>query len=648
MRKGLLPLLIVIAALLIISRLFYLQIVDEKYKLQAENNAIKIKYEYPERGYIYDRNGELMVSNQPSYDIMVVPREMKDLDTLAFCEALSVSKEFFESQLQKAISYSPLLPSPFLTQLNKREFATFQEQMRRFKGFYIQKRYLRDYQTKHGANVFGDIAQVNQGEIDRNPYYKSGDLIGKNGVEKAYEEVLKGTKGIKRIQRDKHNRELGSYKDGMYDTLAVRGKDITLTIDMALQEYGESLMINKRGGIVAIDPKTGEILTLVNAPNYNPAILIGRERSKNFTKLLQDSISKPLIDRSLQAQYVPGSTFKIITALIGLQEGVVDEHTAFACNKGFSYGRGRFMKCHDSGHFALHDGMRSSCNTYFAQTYRKTIDKYKTGKEGMDVWSNHAKSFGLGNYLGYDLPSGQKGLIPNGDYYDKVYKNGRWGGTTTISNAIGQGEILTTPIQLATMMCAVANRGYYYTPHIIKAIEGEQIDKKFVTKHQTTIDPKHFEPVIEGLHAVYTGGTARSLQIPDINICGKTGTAENKIKINGKSTQLTDHSIFLAFAPKEDPQIVIAVFVENGYWGARYAGPIASLMIEKYLKGEITRKDLEERMYTYTLEHEYDKPYSGKPFLINQNGMIKKADYDRAKKFPKKDPEDEIKIINEE
>lgn len=638
MRKTLFPFLIIIASLLIIARLFYLQLIDESYKLQAENNAIKIKYEYPERGYVYDRNGKLVVANQPSYDIMVVPREVKDLDTLAFCEALDITPEYLKSQVQKAVAYSPWLPSPFLTQLNKKEFATFQEQMRRFKGFYIQKRYLRDYQTTSGANVFGDIAQVNQRDIDSDFYYKSGDLIGKNGVEKSYEEVLRGTKGIKRIQRDKLNRELGSYKEGIYDTLAIRGKDIILTLDIDLQEYGESLMVNKRGGIVALDPKTGEILALISAPNFDPSILIGRERSKNFTELYYDTINRPLFDRGLMGEYVPGSTFKIVTALVGLQEGVIDTRMTFACNHGFSYGN-RFMKCHDSGNINLHNGIRSSCNTFFAQTYRKTIDKYKTGKEGMDVWSDHIKSFGLGDYLGYDLPTGRKGRIPDGDFYNKWYPN-RWGGTTTISNAIGQGEIATTPIQLATMMSAVANRGHYYTPHIIKSIEGEEIDKKFVTRKQTTIDPKHFEPVIEGLHAVYTGGTARSLQIPDIDICGKTGTAENKTKINGKSTQLTDHSIFLAFAPKDDPKIVIAVFVENGYWGARYAGPIASLMIEKYLKGEITRTDLEERMYSETLEHEYDKPHSGKPFLINQNYTVKKVDYDRTKKQPSKEPEE--------
>ncbi|HUH51777.1 MAG TPA: penicillin-binding protein 2 [Flavobacterium sp.] len=619
MKKGLLPLLIICASLILVARLFQLQIVDEKYKLQAENNAVKIKYEFPERGYIYDRNGKLMVANQPSYDIMVVPREVRGLDTLAFCEALNITREYFDTQLEKAIKYSPWLPSPLLTQLNKREFATFQEQIRRFNGFYIQKRYLREYQTTSAANVFGDIAQVNQVDLDNNNYYRSGDLKGKNAVELAYEDVLRGTKGIKRVQRDKLNRELGPYKDGIYDTLAIRGKDITLTIDMILQEYGESLMVNKRGGIVALDPNTGEILALVSAPSYDPSSLVGRERSKNYTKLLRDTLAKPLFDRGLLAEYVPGSTFKIVTALVGLQEEVVDQKSTFTCNHGFTYGGGRRMKCHDSGNFALHDAIRSSCNTYFANVYRKTIDKYKTGKEGMDVWSNHVKSFGLGEYLGYDLPTGRKGRIPDGDYYDKWYPRGRWGGTTTISNAIGQGEIATTPIQLATMMCAVANRGHYFTPHIIKEIEGEKIDKKFVTRHQTTVHPKYFEPVIEGLHAVYTSGTASRLQIPGINICGKTGTAENFTKINGVRTQLTDHSIFLAFAPMEDPKIVIAVFVENGYWGARFAGPIASLMIEKYLNREITRKDLEKTMYEKGLQREYDKVNSGKPFRINES-----------------------------
>jgi len=632
MKKTLFPFIIIITSLIIIIRLFYLQIIDQDYRLKAENNAIKIKYQYPERGYIYDRNRVLMVANQPSYDIMVVPREIKKLDTIAFCKALGISKEYFNTQVSKAIAYSPWLPSPFMTQLNKREFSFFQEQMRRFKGFYIQKRYLRDYQTKSAANVFGDIAQVNQNEIETDLYYKTGDLIGKNGVEKAYEHILRGTKGIKRIQVDKHNREITPYRNGIYDTLAVRGKDITLTIDLALQEYGESLMINKRGGIVAIEPKTGEILALVSAPNFDPAILVGRERSKNYTALLKDTIAKPLFDRGLLAEYVPGSTFKIMTALVGLQEQVITPTTTFRCNFGFSFGKGHFMKCHDYGDMNLLKAIPKSCNTYFASTYQKTIDKYNSGKQGMDVWSNHIKSFGLGNFLGYDLPTGRKGRIPDGDYYNKWYQNHRWSGATTISNAIGQGEIATTPIQLANMMCAVANHGYFYTPHIIKSIEEQNIDKKFITRRQTTIDSTYFDLIIDGLHKVYKEGTARGLQIPNIDICGKTGTAENKIKIDGKAVQLTDHSIFVAFAPKDNPKIAIAVFVENGYWGARYAGPIASLMIEKYLKRTITRKDLENRMYTETLEHEYEKPYLGKSFQINHNYIVKKVDYDRERK----------------
>lgn len=502
MRKFLLPFLIVVAAILLIIRLLYLQLIDESYKLKAENNAIKIKYEFPERGYMYDRNGKLLVANQPSYDIMVVPREIKDLDTVALCEALDITKEYFEEQLEKAIHYSRWLPSPLLTQLNKKEFASFQEQMRRFNGFYIQKRFLRDYQTQSAANVFGDIAQVNQNDIDKDPYYKSGDLKGKNGAELAYENILRGTKGVKYLQVDKLNRELGPYKDGIYDTLAIRGKDVTLTIDIALQEYGESLMVNKRGGIVALDPKTGEILALVSAPSYDPALLIGRERSKNYNMLLRDTIDKPLFDRGLLAQYVPGSTFKIVTALIGLQEGAVDAQSSFVCRHGFSYGN-RFMKCHDSGNISLHEGMRSSCNTYFANVFMKTINKFNTAKEGVDVFSRHAKSMGLGDFLGYDLPTGKRGRIPDGDYYSRRY-NFKWGPTTIISNSIGQGEVETTPIQLATMMSVVANKGHYFTPHIIKKIEEEEVDKRFVTQNQSTIDTKHFDAVIEGLHAVYT------------------------------------------------------------------------------------------------------------------------------------------------
>lgn len=611
MRKALLPAMVILTAVLLLARLFYLQVIDDSLKLKSDNNAIKIQYDYPERGYIYDRNGKLLVANQPSYDIMVIPRELKNIDTLEFCRLLNVTKEDYIKKIVKAKIYSPRLPSVFLPQLNKSEYAAFQEKIRKFPGFYIQKRSLRDYQVSFGANIFGFITQVNEGIIKKNEYYNSGDLIGKQGVEESYEKALRGVKGVKYIQKDKFNRDIGSYKDGKFDTIAVQGEDIHLTIDLELQKYGEELMINKRGGIVAIEPSTGEILALVTAPSYDPSILVGRERSRNYTKLYHDSIANPLYDRSLLAEYPPGSPFKILTALIALQENVIDEETSFLCRHGFSYARGRFMKCHDSGVSKLHNGIYNSCNTYFASVYMKTINKFAKPSAGVDVWSDHLKSFGLGQFMGYDLPTGKKGNVPTSKLYNKIYPNGGWRSTAIVSNAIGQGEVLMTPIQLANMMAAVANRGYYYTPHIIKKIESETIDERYTTKNVTTIDKKHFEPVINGLFDVYNLGTARSLQVEGIEICGKTGTAENFTRINGKRVQLQDHSIFVAFAPKDNPKIAIAVFVENGYWGARWAGPIVSLMIEKYLTGKITRTDLEKRMLEGSLQGEYAK-YTGK------------------------------------
>ena len=492
MRNILLPALVIISASLLLIRIFFLQIIDDSFKLKSENNAIKIKYDYPERGYIYDRNGVLLVANQPSYDIMVIPRDIKNLDTMQFCTLLDVTKEEFIKRVNKAKVYSPMLPSVFLPQLNKLEYAAFQEKIRKFEGFYIQKRSLRDYQEDFGSNIFGFITQVNEKIIEKNPYYVGGDLIGKQGVEESYETQLRGQKGVKYILKDKFNREIGSYKEGKYDTISKQGEDLTLTIDAELQKYGEELMINKWGGIVAIEPKTGEILALVTAPSYNPGILVGRQRSKNYTFLYRDSIAKPLYDRGLLAEYPPGSPFKILTALVGLQEGVIDTETSFVCHHGFSYARGRFMKCHDSGISKLHNGIYNSCNTYFANVFMKTINKFQKPAEGVDVWAKHIKSFGLGEFMGTDLPTGKSGAIPTSKTYKKLYPNGGWRSTAIVSNAIGQGEILMTPIQLANMMATVANRGYYFTPHIIKRIEGEIIDKNFTTKHMTTIDRKHF------------------------------------------------------------------------------------------------------------------------------------------------------------
>ena len=607
MRKVLLPSLIIIATALLVIRLFYLQVINDSFKLKSDNNAIKIKYDYPERGYIYDRKGKLLVANQPSYDIMVIPREIKNLDTLEFCELLDVTKEDFIKKIAKAKVYSPRLPSVFLAQLNKKEFAAFQEKIRKYEGFYIQKRSLRDYQVNFGANVFGFITQVNDKLIAKNPYYNSGDLIGRQGVEESYEEILRGIKGVKYYQKDKYNREIGSFKEGKYDTVAVQGKDINLTIDLELQKYGEELMINKRGGIVAIEPKTGEILALVTAPSYDPSILVGRQRSKNYTLLYHDSIAKPLYDRGLLAEYPPGSPFKILTGLVGLQEKVINEQTTFMCHHGFSYARGRFMKCHGFGPHQLHNGIYNSCNTYFGNAYMRTINKYVSAPYAVDVWSKHVKSFGLGQFMGYDLPTGRKGKVPDSKTYKKMYPDWRWDSKTIVSNAIGQGEVLMTPIQLANMMSAVANEGYYYTPHIIKRIKGEKIDAKFTTKHVTSIDKKYFKPMISGLFDVYNLGTAHGLNVEGIDICGKTGTAENFAKIGGVRTKLEDHSIFVAFAPKDNPKIAIAILVENGGYGSTIAGPIASLMIEKYLRNKITRTDLEKRILERSLQDRYAK-----------------------------------------
>lgn len=617
MRKVLLPTIIIVTALLILARLFYLQIIDESLKLKSDNNAIKIIYEYPERGYIYDRNGTLIVANQPSYDILVTPKDVKNIDTLELCRLLRITKADFIRIVEKARVYSPRLPSVFLPQLNKREYAAFQEKQRKFQGFEIVKRSLRDYQTKAGSNIFGFITQVNDKIIKENSYYRSGDLIGKQGVEQEYENILRGIKGVKYRQRDKFNKDIGSYKEGKFDTIAVQGEDIKLTIDIKLQEYGEELMQNKRGGIVAIEPKTGEILALVTAPSYDPSILVGRDRSRNYTQLYNDSIAKPLFDRALLGEFPPGSPFKILTGLVALEEGVINEQSTFMCRHGFSYGRGRFMRCHGNGPYQLYNGIAQSCNTYFANAFMLSINKYKNPSQAIDIWSSHIKSFGLGEFMGYDLPTGKRGLVPTSKTYKRIYPNGGWRSTTIISNAIGQGEVLMTPIQLANMMAAVANEGTYFTPHIVKEIKDHRIQDKFLKKHKTTINPMHFKPVIEGLHAVYNEGTAKSLKIDGIEICGKTGTAENFAKINGKRTQLTDHSIFVAFAPKDNPKIAIAVLVENGYFGARNAGPIASLMIEKYLKGTITRKDLETKIYTNDLQKEYAKYVSGQPFGIN-------------------------------
>ncbi len=619
MRKILLSSVIIIIAITFLGRLSYLQIFSFSTEQLMEDPAIKAIYDYPERGYIYDRNGKLLVGNDPAYDVMVIPREVKPLDTLEFCDLLGIGKEQLIDKLHKAKVYSPRLPSVLVPQLSKQDYAKLQEKMRKYKGFYIQKRSLRYYDTPSAANVLGYISEVNEGDLAVNKYYVQGELKGRTGVERYYEDLLRGRKGVQYIQKDRFNRDIGPYKNGTLDTLPEQGKQISITIDKTLQEYGELLMNGKRGGIVALEPSSGEILTMISGPTYDPALLVGRERSKNYTALYYDTIANPTWDRSIHAQQPPGSPFKTLNALIALQEGALSESTTIQCYNGFYVGKKK-RGCHCGGGMRdMNKGIYQSCNAYFAGTFRKIFEKFETTDEAMDVWEKHMRSFGLGDYLGYDLPFGQKGRIPDKEFYDKWYGDNRWSSSTIISNSIGQGEILATPVQLANMTAAIANRGHYFTPHILKKIDGQEItEPKFTEAKHTTIDPKHFDVVVQGMADVYTKGTAARLQVPGIEIAGKTGTAENFTKINGVRTQLTDHSVFVAFAPVDNPKIAIAVYIENGYFGSRYAGHIASLMIEKYLKGEISRTDLEKRMLEKTLEDEYAKPYSGEEFKINE------------------------------
>ena len=625
MRNALLYLLVLITALFFIGRLFYLQIIEDKFKHQSESNAYKRERLFPERGHIYDRNNKLLVANQPSYDLMVIPRKVKPFDTLTLCDLLDIDKQKLIKQLKKARRYSPRLPSPVVAQMSKIEYASLQEKIRKFTGFYVQKRSVRDYQTSIGANVLGYIAEVSQRDLKKNPYYQSGDLFGKAGVESYYEKILRGKKGVEYVQKDKFNRNIGSYKKGKLDTLPENGKDLTVTIDAVLQQYGEKLMVNKRGGIIAIEPSSGEILSLVTAPSYDPSLLVGRKRSKNYTQLYYDSIAKPLYDRSLQGAYPPGSPFKLLNALIGLEEGVIDEKTRITCNHGLNYGARKPFGCHCpyGTRNDLNRAIFESCNAYFGKTYLNILNKYPNSTIGVQKWSEHAKSFGLGNFLNNDLSVGTKGRIPDSIYYNREFGKNGLRSTYIISNSIGQGQVETTPIQLANMTAAIANRGFYYTPHIVKNIKADSLPKKFTTKRITTISPKYFDPVIEGMLDVYESGTARGAKIEGIDICGKTGTSEVYGKIDGVRTQLDDHSIFVAFAPKDNPKIAIAVFVEHGFWGGRWAAPIASLMIEKYLKGTISRKDLEVKMLNGSLQHVYDSYISGEPFEINRKRPIK-------------------------
>ena len=618
-KEYLLAIFIISISLIYLFQLFNLQIFNDDYQLLSESNAIYKKTIYPERGLIYDRNNKLMVANQPSYDLMLIPENLKAFDTLEICSILKIDSNLLLKKINEAKSFSTKLPSIILRQITKEQNALFQEKIWKYPGFFIQKKSLRDYKISIASNLLGYISEVNENEINDQSYYNIGELIGRQGIEKSYEKILRGKKGIKYFQKDRFNRIIGPYKNGIYDTDIEIPKNITLTIDSELQSYGEKLMQNKRGGIVAIEPDSGEVLALITAPSYDSNLLIGRDRSKNFKTLLNDTINKPLFDRGLQAEYSPGSPFKTLNALIGLQENIINNNTKFKCDEGHYYAPGAFMACHNKKgtYNNLLSAIYNSCNTFFAKTYKNIIDSKESPFEGINMWNSHLKSFGLGDYLGYDLNIGRPGFIPDGNYYNFWYPQKNWGSVTTISNSIGQGEILTTPIQMANFTSAIANRGYYIKPHFVK-IKSKKIHDSLYPKKMTSIDPKFFEPVIEGMHKVIEEGTGKIAKIPGLEVCGKTGTAENFIKLNGIKTQLTDHSIFIAFAPKKNPKIALAVFVENGYWGSRWAAPIASLMIEKYMFSTTKRKWLENRMFNGSLEFEYQKPLSNKPFKINE------------------------------
>ena len=614
-KSFLLYFLITIVGIVFIGRLFQLQIIKGESYDPLNNAAVKTIFDYPERGYIYDRNGVLLVANQLSYDVMIQPNKVKDIDTLEFCKLLKIDIEDFIKRYNKASKYASYLPSVFLKQLAKEDFAFLQEKLHKYDGFFIQKRVIRKYPINAAANVLGYIGEVNEQLAKKNTYYQAGELIGKDGIEKQYEIFLRGIKGKKLFNRNNLNIITGSFKNGEQDTLAYRGKDLTLTLDIKLQQYAQKLMIGKRGGIVALEPSTGEILALVTAPSYDPNMLVGRKRSKNSSILMDPkSLEKPTYDRGLKASYPPGSPFKIMNALIGLQEGVISEQTSFYCYNGYRYGnrKNEFMGCHCDifgRPIQLKTAISKSCNSYFANTYKRIVEKNNKPSLGLDNWSAHVKSFGLGNYLGYDLPQGSPGLIPAGKYYDQMYRYS-WNASTNISNAIGQGEVQTTPIQLANFTAAIANKGYFFTPHILKNIDKRPIENaSFTDKKQTTIDKKHFSPVVDAMYEVFKTGTGKWSQVKGIEICGKTGTSENYTVVNGKRIKLEDHSILVAFAPKDNPKIAIAIFVENGGYGSRIAAPITSLMIEKYLNGEISEATMhrETSMLNISLQEEYNK-----------------------------------------
>jgi len=577
---------IILVGLLFTVRLFQIQVIDKSYEQYALSNAQSIRVIYPARGLIYDRNGKIMVYNKAAYDIMVTPRSLEAFDTTELCNLLKISRESVLERLDAARSYSVRVPSVFMKQVSYENAALLQEKMFQFPGFYVQTRTLREYTRPIASHALGYVGEVDQEILDNDAYYQLGDYIGVSGIEKAYEEYLRGKKGKSVFLKDVHNQTIESYQGGRLDETVEVGKNLTSTLDMDLQEYGEKLMSPYSGSIVALEPSTGEVLALVSAPSFSPELLVGRNLGVEFGKLAADTLN-PLFNRALMAQYPPGSTFKPMMALIGLQEKVVTTKTEHHCYYGFYVGN-IHTACHlHETPLNLIEAIQNSCNTYFIQVLKSILQdvKYRSTADAYDNWRNHLISMGLTQPLGIELTNELNGNIPTPDYFNRIYGKDHWNYVTIRSLAIGQGELLVTPIQMANMAATIANRGYYITPHLVKDIEGENsIDDSYLEKHYTSIDTSCYTPVVEGMYLVVNGGagsTARNARIEGISVCGKTGTAENP---NGN-----DHSIFIAFAPKEDPKIAIAVYVENQGFGATYAAPVASLMIEKYLTGEVKR-----------------------------------------------------------
>lgn len=588
---------VVLLVITFIIRLFYLQVVESDYKAWADSNAFLKKTLYPSRGMIYDRNGKLLVYNQPAYDVMLIMREVQPFDTLDFCNILSITKEQFDKRITDIKNrrlnpgYSSYVPQVFMNHLSAQECGVLQEKLYKFPGFYIQNRTIRQYEYPYAAHVLGNIGEVNRKDIKEDDYYVQGDNSGRAGVERSYEKELRGVKGVEILLRDVHGRIKGKYDEGKSDIAPVSGKNLTLSLDIDLQAYGEKLLRNKVGSIVMIEPATGEVLCMVSSPNYDPSLLVGRQRGKNH-KLLEKDPQTPLIDRSITGFYPPGSTFKPTQGLIFLQEGVITTETMYTCAHGYTF-RGGKPACH--GHaspLALIPALATSCNSYFCWGLHDMLDsrrRYPTVQEAFEVWKNHLVSMGYGYKLGIDLPGERRGFLPNSKFYDKVYR-GRWNSSTVISIAIGQGEISATPLQICNLSATIANRGHFITPHVVKEIQDIPLDTLYTNKRYPTVDAKYYDIVAEGMRNAVLGGTCRGAAIPDIEVCGKTGTAENP---HGK-----DHSAFIGFAPYKNPKVAICVYVQNGGFGAAFGVPIGKLMMELYLKGEISPEDkpLEERI----------------------------------------------------